>query len=311
MNVPASGYLSTVKDLLGGRRPGPFDSRKQIFGETDDAFWFWLNTEGLRTDERLRGLLPGLPDEELQARTIGSSGDAALKEAFDAYTLFTGLYRRHVGALGDNTRVLDFGCGWGRMLRFFLRDVDQSNLWGVDGSRPLIDACRRTNPWCQFVEGRKMPPSAFASGYFDLVYSYSVFSHLSEAAHRLWLDELLRVLRPGGLLIATTWQREHIERSEQLRRAAPSSPSVWHHDLANLWMDNAHWLAEYDAGRFCYQAYPVETHAWSYHRGTSCYGEACIPERYVLNEWATALDVLEFIDDRSRCAQNVVVARRR
>jgi SAM-dependent methyltransferase len=310
MNAQAPEYLAAMEELLAHRRPGAPASPQRTFRGADDDFWFWLNTEGYRQSERLRSILPSLPDDDLQVNTIGSSGDNALKEAFGAYGLFTGLFRAHVGALGEGTRVLDFGCGWGRMLRFFLRDVDQANLWGLDPGRFLINACRRTNPWCQFVEGRRMPPSPFASGYFDLIYSYSVFSHLSEAAHRVWLDEIQRILRPGGLLVATTWQREHIQRSEHLRSADPSSRSAWHQDLAAIWLDNPHWLAEYDAGRFCYQPYSVETHPWSYDQGVSYYGEACIPEQFVRSEWAAAFDVLEFINDRTRCAQNVIVVRR-
>jgi SAM-dependent methyltransferase len=197
------------------------------------------------------------------------------------------------------------------MLRFFLREVDQANLWGMDPNRLLIDACRRTNPWCQFVEGHKMPRSPFASGFFDLIYSYSVFSHLSEAAHRSWLAEIRRILRPGGVLIATTWQRDHIQRSEMLRKANPASLSGWQRACAAIWLENQQWLSEYDAGRFCYQPYPFETHPWSYHDTESYYGEACIPRHYVLHEWAQAFDVLEFIDDRNRCAQNVIAVRRR
>jgi SAM-dependent methyltransferase len=307
----ARDYAARAEAVLAAAGPLSSSSPGRLFRAADDNFWWWLNTEGYRQHPGLRALLPSLPDESLQFNTIGSAGDTALGEAYGAYQLFSGLYRTHAGGLTEHTRVLDFGCGWGRMLRFFLRDVDQANLWGLDQGRVLVDACRRTNPWCQFVEGARLPPSPLASASFDLIYSYSVFSHLSEAAHRLWLDELARLLRPGGVLVVTTWQREHITRSAQLRAADPVSLSAWHRDLAALWPDEANWAGDYDEGRFCYQPYPAGTHPWSYHQGESYYGEACIPEAYVRREWGTAFEVLEFIDDRSRCAQNVVVARRR
>lgn len=314
MQSPSDNLLEwneRTEKLLAAAGPLAATSPGRLFRGVDDPFWWWLNTEGYRQHPRLRTLLPGLPDESLQFNTIGSAGDTALGEAYAAFQLFAGLYQHHGGGLTEQTRVLDFGCGWGRMLRFFLRDVDQANLWGLDQGRVLVDACRRTNPWCQFVEGGRMPPSPLASGSFDLVYSYSVFSHLSEAAHSQWLDELARVLRPGGLLVVTTWQREHITRSAQLRAADPATLSAWHRDLAALWMDDGHWTAEYDGGRFCYQPYPAQTHRWSYHQGASYYGEACIPEAYVRREWNNAFEVLEFITDRHQCPQNVVVARRR
>lgn len=45
---------------------------------------------------------------------------------------------------------------------------------------------------------------AFQDGAFDLVYSVSVFTHLDDAAQRSWLAEIRRVLRPGGIFVAST-----------------------------------------------------------------------------------------------------------
>jgi SAM-dependent methyltransferase len=53
---------------------------------------------------------------------------------------------------------------------------------------------------------------------FDLVYSLSVFTHLSEPLQRFWIDELARVLRPGGFLLITTHgahYREQLSPQEQ------------------------------------------------------------------------------------------------
>jgi hypothetical protein len=47
------------------------------------------------------------------------------------------------------------------------------------------------------------PPLNLASGSMGATYNISVFSHLSEASHYAWRDELGRVTRPGGLLLVT------------------------------------------------------------------------------------------------------------
>ena len=47
------------------------------------------------------------------------------------------------------------------------------------------------------------PGLDLAADDFDLVYSYSVFTHLPEVMQRPWLDELVRVTRPGGHLLLT------------------------------------------------------------------------------------------------------------
>jgi SAM-dependent methyltransferase len=70
----------------------------------------------------------------------------------------------------------------------------------------------------------KMSPTSFDDDTFDVVFAYSVFSHLSEDLYARWLAEFSRILKPGGLVIATTWGRNYIEHLESMRRgdAAPS-----------------------------------------------------------------------------------------
>lgn len=53
------------------------------------------------------------------------------------------------------------------------------------------------------------PPTNFLTGYFDVVYSISVFSHLPEGAASAWIAELARTLRSGGLLLASTHSERH------------------------------------------------------------------------------------------------------
>ena len=48
-----------------------------------------------------------------------------------------------------------------------------------------------------------MPPLRFDDETFDLVYSLSIFSHLSADMVDAWLGELTRVTKPAGLVIVT------------------------------------------------------------------------------------------------------------
>ena len=49
-----------------------------------------------------------------------------------------------------------------------------------------------------FEQSAVEPPLRFADGSFDIVYAYSVFSHLSERVQLRWVEEFARILRPGG-----------------------------------------------------------------------------------------------------------------
>ena len=188
------------------------------------------------------------------------------------------------------------------MIRFFLRDIEPGKVWGVDHYDKAIESCKQTNHWHNFLHIKPFPPTDFASSTFDFIFAYSVFSHLSEPAQLAWVEEFARLLRPGGVLIATTWDRELIARCGTLRTDAPALPSFQNH-LPTMFTDTDHWLAAYDNGEYCF-----DTSVESYGNVSSYLGETCIPKQYVLNYWTKHLQVVDFIDDRTVCPQNVIVA---
>ncbi len=186
----------------------------------------------------------------------------------------------------------------GRIIRFFMKDVAASRLVGIDVNPEMIEICRRDNRWSRFEVVAPSGPTAFPDKAFDLVFSFSVFSYFSEAMHLRWLEEVHRILRPGGLFIATTRPRDFIEQSmlDRIRRPLSSHPDA----IAGMFADTPRWLAAYDEGRYCYEPLP----------GMVDWGEACIPKAYVRAHWATRFKILDYIDDPRRCPQNVIVARR-
>ncbi len=101
---------------------------------------------------------------------------------------------------------LDFGCGCGRVARALLRLAPIApglKISGVDVDRPAVEWCRRHLPGT-FTVGAALPPLALPGDGFDLVYAVSVFTHLDEPRQDFWLAEMIRLLRPGGLLLAST-----------------------------------------------------------------------------------------------------------
>jgi SAM-dependent methyltransferase len=283
---------------LRARMPPDTPPDRLFAGVTDD-FWYWLVRESYVDRPRFEGILPGFPDETTQVRFTGSSGELMLWQAFTAYRLFRMLAADHGPAVPDCGAVLDFGCGWGRIIRFFLKDLPAERLWGIDVNADAIAICRRTNPWSRFEVVTPAPPTGFADATFDVVYSFSVFSHFSEDMHVRWLAEVRRILRPGGVFMATTRRRDFIEQSvfDRLRRPLSRHPEA----IAGVFDDTRRWLAAYDAGQYCYEPLP----------GMVDWGETCIPRAYVLRHWTTYFAILDYVDDPGRCPQNVIVARRR
>ena len=101
------------------------------------------------------------------------------------------------------TRVLDFGCGSGKVMRHFLAEAEICELWGCDIDARSVDWINAElhPPLHAFTNG-EVPPLDQPSKSFDLVWSVSVFTHLTDHWAG-WLAELHRVLRPGGLAIVS------------------------------------------------------------------------------------------------------------
>jgi SAM-dependent methyltransferase len=103
----------------------------------------------------------------------------------------------------DGRRVLDFGCGPGRALRWLADEAHGCEFYACDIHRESVDWVQANlcPPFRAFVNGAE-PPLDLRAGSLDLVYAISVFTHLADSWSR-WLAELHRLLRPGGLLLAT------------------------------------------------------------------------------------------------------------
>ena len=149
-------------------------------------------------------------------------------------------------------RVLDFGCGAGRVLRHFAPEAADGEFWGCDIDGPSIEWL--TENLCPPFNAQlcsESPSLSQPDGYFDLIYAISVFTHISDNWAG-WLLELHRLLAEGGLLLATflgegmvdqlfgeTWNEEDIGMNA-LRAGNPwdlGGPTILH----SPWWIQAHW----------------------------------------------------------------------
>jgi SAM-dependent methyltransferase len=290
----ASGVEEEVRRALASGLEGKLPV--EVFNLLSDEAWFWALTEGRRQLPELASYLPGMPAVELQSEFTGSTGDHTMREGFDFYRRCVSLHKQY--AVQPLRRVLDFGCGWGRVIRFFLKDVEPNDLYGIDLSERALAACRATNRWCQFLKTGQFPPTDFEAESFDLIYAYSVFSHLSEEVHRRWLEEFHRIANRGSVVVLTTFPREFLERCAAFEAGEGESDPEWQRRAA-LWFGAAgDQLEAYDRGEFCYSPVSEEVQ----HFGTTC-----IPEAFVRRAWSNLFQVLDY--QRGRW-QDVIVCRK-
>jgi ubiquinone/menaquinone biosynthesis C-methylase UbiE len=95
--------------------------------------------------------------------------------------------------------ILDFGCGDGLMSSFIKHIFTNATVVGVDTCAESIDVARMAYDDIHFSVATKKISAADES--FDLVIAAEVFHHISFQEHDYYLHELMRVLKPGGLLV--------------------------------------------------------------------------------------------------------------
>lgn len=107
-----------------------------------------------------------------------------------------------------NDRILDLGCGNGR-LRTFLEEViiPSGNYFGLDVSEKLLQIARENFPRDHFFHGNFAQKLPFGSDNFEIVVSIAAFHHLLNKKDQIiFLKECHRILKPGGKIFITTWK---------------------------------------------------------------------------------------------------------
>jgi SAM-dependent methyltransferase len=124
-----------------------------------------------------------------------------LRSGAEVFTMFDLAARRYGGkSMSEFNKILDFGCGIGRILQFI---PEGPSVCGCDVNQWVSEYTKRTHRRAEIYCNSLMPPLKYPAGTFDLIYSFSVFSHLSLAVERAWLEELERIGATECLYLVT------------------------------------------------------------------------------------------------------------
>ena len=153
---------------------------------------FW--NKQARTPESAMFAVDGSTNEEIVRRT----GEFAARQIMA------------VLEVQPDDRILDLGCGLGRVGRQLAPHCAQ---WvGVDISGDMIRHARERMQDIENVTFQQLESSSldmFPSDSFDKAYSTAVLCHMDNEDLFLYLEELRRVLKPGGLVYVDTWNLAH------------------------------------------------------------------------------------------------------
>ena len=186
----------------------------------------------------VKQLLTALPHEEAMIRAIGADN----KKSFDAFGDVQVEVLRSQG-LEDEMSIYDVGCGSGRTAQALRRAGWKGTYGGHDIVAELIDHLNTTCPGFHAHTHGALSLLA-ADNSLDMVFHWSVFTHLLPEECFVYLKDMHRCLRPGGTLVFSFLEFEDprhgqlfSERAASFERqdVIPLLDTFLHRDWINAW----------------------------------------------------------------------------
>ncbi len=233
----------------------------------------------------------GEPDPERYVRHGAVIAEALLEAARD-----------HGEGVAQGQRVLDFGCGCGRTLRYLRELPEPAALHGCDIDAEAIAWTQAHLRDVTTKVTRSAPPLPYADATFATVFSVSTLTHMADSAQDQWLRELSRILVPGGLALLSVhgpFAFEHFRSGAQ--RGADTRL-----------LRRLRSLPELEDCGFAFAPYSDRaSDAAKYPGINDPYGLAFHSESHVRERWSPWFRVLEIRPRALIGWQDLVIARRR
>ncbi len=224
-----------------------------------------LGNQRLRRQELKNGL--PVPEPELLYLVAGSRDVSwFLEGGRRGFETIQDILKRNGVSLDELDKVLDFGSGCGRVLRHW-HASKSVKVYGTDYNASLIEWCRDNLSFANFGVNQLNPPLDYPDDEFELVYAFSVFTHLTEELQAAWMKELKRIIKPGGYLLLTTHGRHYLDD------LSPSERATFERDEVVI----------------RYPETAGSNECATFH-----------PERYVREKMAEGFEVLDFIPEGAR-----------
>ena len=154
-----------------------------------------------------------LPHARLRAQVgpLHADADFFLRSGKHTAELIRDVVREAGSSLDQFEALLDWGCGCGRVLRHW-SDLSSTRVCGCDITPKMVEWCNDHLPFVEATVNGLSPPLPYRDSSFDLVYAFSVMTHLSEELQRAWVAECKRVLKPGGFFVFSTLGEYFVSR---------------------------------------------------------------------------------------------------
>jgi SAM-dependent methyltransferase/uncharacterized damage-inducible protein DinB len=151
----------------------------------------------------LKAFFPSMPSDDVQDSWTGSHGMVLLGQSIAFVNTLVEGYVALTGRGLEEARVLDFGCGWGRLIRLLYKYINYENIYAVDPWDQSIALCREHGIKANLALSDYVPTYLPFEVKFEAIYAFSVFTHLSEKTTHATLKTLRRYIAEDGVLVLT------------------------------------------------------------------------------------------------------------
>lgn len=212
-----------VEELQRAERSSSIVTRSDAFAYLrrlgiDDFGQILLEMPNHQLYPTISALLPAMASVDVQRAWTGDDGRSLLAQTASFVRSVSYNYTRVTGRPLDGRAILDYGCGWGRIARLMYYFSDESNVIGVDpwdrslaecSKAGLSEACFRLSDYLPVT----LPVD---DRVFDLIYAFSVFTHLSKRATLAAASVLRKYISDSGVLVITVRPVEYWNLTEHL-----------------------------------------------------------------------------------------------
>jgi 2-polyprenyl-3-methyl-5-hydroxy-6-metoxy-1,4-benzoquinol methylase len=150
--------------------------------------------------------IPRMNSPEVQKIFTGVAGNALLSASLD----FTNFFAKQVLAysgmnLGQllDARLLDYGCGWGRLMRLMYYYFSSPNVFGVDPWQKAIDECQAAGLGGNVFKIDNAASDLISHSKYDVGYAFSVFTHLPSDLLKEVLGNIRDCIKSSGIFVIT------------------------------------------------------------------------------------------------------------
>lgn len=154
----------------------------------------------------LTELFPEMETDAIQKQWTGSSGMTLLRQSINFMNFVSTQFCLNNGRAFKSAKTLDFGCGWGRLLRLLPYFNDPEYCFGCDAWDVSLSHAKRCGV-DKIASLQKSDPTPARLPYednsFDLVYAFSIFTHLSERSAKACMKAIHQATKSDGIAIIT------------------------------------------------------------------------------------------------------------